>query len=90
EGERRFEIVRTGDLARVAVGYHIPNAVHADTPAVHLLSHVLGNSGVRTSRLYKSLVETGMVSSCYAYAPEKRDPTIITLYATVNDGVRPA
>ena len=87
EGERRFEIVRTGDLARVAIGYHVPEAGHADTPALHVAGHLLGNSSNRTSRLYKSLVETGMVSSCYCQAPEQHDPSLFVLYATVNEGV---
>ena len=87
EGERRFEIVRTGDLPRVVFGYHVPEAAHADTLPLHVAGHLLGNSSNRTSRLYKSLVETGMVSSCYAHAPEQHDPSLFMLYATVNEGV---
>jgi zinc protease len=87
EGERRFEIVRNGDLARISVGYHVPEASHPDIIPVQVLAHVLGGSSKRTSRLYKALVETGMVSSCYAYAAERHDPTLLVLNATVNDGI---
>ncbi len=87
EGERRFEIVKAGDMARVAVGYHVPDAMHADTPVLHVLSHILGSTSNRSSRLYASLLQTGMVSSAYAHSAEQHDPALLTLYATVNDGV---
>jgi zinc protease len=87
EGERRFEIVKAGDMARVAIGYHVPNAVHADTPVLNVLAHILGSTSNRTSRLYASLLQTGMVSSAFTRSPEQHDPALFMLYATVNDGV---
>lgn len=90
EGERRFQIVKAGDLARVAVGYHVPEATHPDTPTLNVLAHVLGSTSNRSSRLYASLMQTGMVSQASAYSPEQRDPTLFQLYAVVNDGVSPA
>jgi zinc protease len=87
EGERRFEIVKTGDMSRVAIGYHVPEATHADTPILHVLSHILGSTSNRASRLYASLMQTSMVNAAYAHAPEQHDPSLFMFYANVNEGV---
>jgi zinc protease len=87
EGERRFEILRAGDLARIAMGFHVPAANHPDTAALHVLSHILGHGGNRSSRLYKSLVQTGLVADCGAMSPEMRDPGLFRLSAVLNDGI---
>lgn len=86
EGERRFEIVRTGDAPRVAVGYHVPQATHADTYAVAAVAAILGG-GRKTSRLYQALVDTKLASSCFTWHFEQRDPGMIMVFATPAEGV---
>jgi predicted Zn-dependent peptidase len=52
-GERRIDVAFDAE-PQVLIGYHVPNAVHADAPALDVLSAVL--TGGRTSRLYQRLV----------------------------------
>src|SRR2546422_3355340 len=41
-GERRSDLERPGPADLLSVGWHIPGAAHEDTPALVLLSTVLG------------------------------------------------
>lgn len=86
EGERRVELRRAGDLPQVLIGYHTPNAEHPDNYALSVMHSVLGDSGKRSSRLYKALVETGLATSCYANNGEFRDPFLFTIGATLVPG----
>ncbi len=86
EGERRFDIVREGDSPRVAVGFHVPQATHADTYAVAAVSAILGG-GRKTSRLYRALVDTKLASSAFTWHFEQRDPGMFMVFATPADGV---
>lgn len=52
-GERRIEVEFDAN-PQVLIGYHVPNAAHADAPALAILSAVLTQG--RTSRLYQRLV----------------------------------
>lgn len=86
QGERRFEIVRAGDSSRVAIGFHVPEAAHADTHALAAMSAILGGSR-KTSRLYKALVDTKLAASTYTWHFEQRDPGMFMVFATPADGV---
>jgi zinc protease len=86
EGERRVELRRAGDLPQLIMGYHTPQADHKDTYALSVMQSVLGDSGKRSSRLYKALVEQGLATSCYASNGEFRDPFLFTLGATLAPG----
>ncbi len=84
-GERRFDIHRAGELACLALTWHIPRGLHADLPALSVLTQVLGD-GV-TSRLYQKLVETNLCLGVQAYAMELHDPGVFQIFATVAPGV---
>ncbi len=86
EGERRFEIVRAGDLPRVWAGFHIPQASHPDTYALAAMRAVLGGSGAKSSRLYKRMVDSGLCSSASASHMELRDPGLFMVNGTVSAG----
>lgn len=86
-GERRFKIGRAGDLTRVMIGFHIPEALHTDTYALQALSIVLG--GGSSGRLHRELVETGLVTSAYCYSAINHDPTSFIFAANVAHGVKP-
>src|SRR5262249_59103325 len=58
EGEIRFTLRRVGQLGLINIGWHIPEARHADTAALTVLDTML-SAGI-TSRLYQALVETQM------------------------------
>lgn len=86
EGERRLELCRAGDLPQLMLAYHTPEAAHKDTHALSVMHAVLGDSGKRSSRLYRALLETGLATSCYASNGEFRDPHLFSLGATVSPG----
>lgn len=55
-----------GTAALLNVVYPLPNVVHPDMPALQVMDYIL--SGGRSSRLYQSLVETGLASEANGYA----------------------
>lgn len=84
-GKRFFEVHRAGTKNVVAVAYKVPEALHTDTPAVMVLSSILGEG--KTSRLYRALVEKNLASSVWASYMPFYDPSLLTLYATPFEGV---
>jgi zinc protease len=86
EGERRVELLRAGDLPQLLIAYHTPCAGHEDTYPLAVMQALLGDSGKRSSRLYKALLEKGLATSCYASNGEFRDPFLFTLGATLSPG----
>ena len=84
-GERRFDIHRVGELGNVALSWHIPEGLHADLPALSILTQILGD-GV-TSRLYQRLVETNRCLGVHAFAMELHDPGLFQIFAAVSPGV---
>ena len=84
-GERRFDIHRVGELGNIALSWHIPEGLHADLPALSILTQVLGD-GV-TSRLYQRLVETNRCLGVHAFTMELHDPGLFQVFATVSPGV---
>lgn len=89
EGERRFTIHRAGDLPRVWIGFHIPEASHPDTHAIAAIRHILGSTHERSSRLYKRLIDTSMAAEAFARHDDLRDPGLFIVGATLNSEVSP-
>ncbi|HXC50965.1 MAG TPA: pitrilysin family protein [Candidatus Limnocylindrales bacterium] len=59
--------------AQIAIGFHIPDANHKDTPALDVLAHILG--GGESSRVYRRLVaEHPLATSAGAFAYTPPDP----------------
>jgi len=90
EGERRFEIKRAGDLPRVWIGYHVPEAQHQDNYPLAAVRHILGSTYERSSRLYKRLIDTSLASEVFARHDDLRDPGLFMVGANINPGVDPA
>jgi predicted Zn-dependent peptidase len=76
-GERRIEVEFDAN-PQVLIGYHVPNALHADAPALEVLSAVL--TGGRTSRLYQRLVirDRGATSVFSPEGPGEFYPRLFT------------
>ncbi len=89
EGKRTFEIKRVGDLARVWLGFHVPEAKHKDTYTLGLIKHLLGGSNERASRLYKRLIDTNMACDVFTRHDDLKDPALFIIGAMVNDDVNP-
>jgi zinc protease len=88
EGERRFEVRRTGQVAWVALSWRSVEAAHPDTPALAVLGNVLG--GGLTSRLYQALVESNLTLSITVVPWQLRDPALFSIFAPVRPGVATA
>jgi len=86
-GERRFAVHRAGELASLALTWHIPEGLHPDLPALSVLTQILGD-GVM-SRLHQRLVETNRCLGVHAFAMELHDPGVFQVFATVAPGVDP-
>jgi zinc protease len=84
-GKRFVEIHREGTKNIVAVAYKVPEALHLDTPAILILSSILGDG--KTSRLYRELVLKKLASSVWTSYMPFRDPGLFMIYATPLDGV---
>jgi len=54
------------ELAYLYLGYHIPGLTHPDAPVLDILAMILGEG--ENSRLYRTLVESGLAYSTGAYA----------------------
>jgi len=90
EGERTYTVRRKGnDMPQVWIGFHVPEAAHADTYALSVAASLLGGSSKRASRLYKALVDTGLAVNCWASAGQNRSPGLFMLAATCAPGQDP-
>lgn len=70
--------------AYLAIGFHIPEIVHADVPAIDVLAHILG--GTDSSRLEQSIKEKQkLVHNIYAYAFTPKHPGLMVIGAMLAD-----
>ncbi|MDB5237264.1 MAG: peptidase domain protein [Parcubacteria group bacterium] len=74
EGQRRVIMKRAGTNV-VGVGHKIPNARHADMPALLVLSQIL--SGEKTSRLYKAFIDSAKATDVSSFCYEFHDPSLM-------------
>jgi zinc protease len=88
EGERRFTVRRSGQVAWCGLAWRTVQALHPDTHALAVLGNVLG--GGVTSRLYQALVEKSLALSITAVPWQLRDPALFSIFAPVRPGVEPA
>ncbi|MCE5240710.1 insulinase family protein [bacterium] len=101
EGERRFVLRRPGTAAYLGMAFHIPQAGHADEPALRVLTSILsgtgslswmapGGGGWKTSRLYRALVDTELATSAGCrLTPGSIDPGLANFFVTARVGVEP-
>ena len=85
EGERRFTVRRTGQVAWLALSWRTVEATHADTPALAVLGNVLGVG--LTARLHLALVEESLALSVTVVPWQLRDPALFSVFAPVRPGV---
>lgn len=97
-GERRSDLVRPGPADLLSLGWHIPPAAHDDTPALILVTTVLGGwRGLvpfaagdwrpRSNRLYRALVDTKLATDVGVRQELKIDPALLIVSATLAKGV---
>ena len=95
-GERRVSLEGPGSTAYLQVAYHAPAAIDPDFfPMLVATSILTGASGMnlfdpgppnRSSRLYKTLVETGLAAGVSGSLPAMLDPFLYDVTVTVRTG----
>ncbi|MEN6356922.1 MAG: pitrilysin family protein [Armatimonadota bacterium] len=85
KGERDVVIRQEGSAQRIILTYHIPSITDPDSYPLMVLDQVL--SGGRASRLYQSMVETGLATSAWSNASLRKDPCLFFVGATARNGV---
>ncbi|MDQ3810895.1 MAG: insulinase family protein [Chloroflexota bacterium] len=100
-GERRVKVHRPGPTQYVMLAYHAPQASHADSAPMVVLSSVLGGASSpiawggarglgRSSRLYRALVDGEIATSVSASYELTLDPYLFAVDATLRSGVEAA
>ena len=84
DGERSLTLRRKGDVQIMALAYKIPAELHADAPAINVLSNILGD-GV-SGRLHKQLVVPGKAVQAFAFTMNGAAPGLQLLGAAVKKG----
>lgn len=87
EGPRRIELRRPGETTLVMVGHKSPRATDPSIPALMLFSQIL--AGGLSSRLERSLVDTGLAVSVSPFLPTFFDPGLFTVTAQASPSVAP-
>jgi zinc protease len=95
-GERRVELEGPGSTAYLQVAYHAPAASEPDFFPMAVLTTILtGASGMnlmggsppnRSSRLYRTLVESGLAANVSGSLSPTLDPYLYSISATVRAG----
>ncbi|MBN1680428.1 MAG: insulinase family protein [Anaerolineae bacterium] len=96
-GERTVRVEREGNTSYIFVGYRAPEGTHPDWFKLSLVDSILAGAsapggdglGNKTSRLYKTLVETELASSVGGGMYPSINPYLFSIVATVRDGRTP-
>ncbi len=83
QNETRFVVDRMEiKEAHLAVGFHVPSALHEDAPILDLLSFIVG--GGESSRIYKRLVaDTQLATGAGTFAYTPPDPGLLVTTASL-------
>ncbi|MBM3725737.1 MAG: insulinase family protein [Acidobacteria bacterium] len=88
-GERRLTIEKPAELPLLMVGYHVPEAAHADTPAIAVMNALLTQG--RSSRLQSRLIERDQLALTVTGRSQPGfDPGLMVIIAQPRAGVDPA
>lgn len=84
--EKRFNINYDSN-SLIAIGYHVPNAVHVDTPALEAFAYIIGQN--QTSPLYKQMVKEkkeALFASSFLGLPGTKYPSLLCFLIGPNPG----
>lgn len=87
QGPRRLILKRPGQLGVVMIAYKAVPLLHADFPALDVLSSIL--TAGKNSRLYRSLVDQGLSTGASGGPYASRDPHLFNLSAGLTPGTKP-
>lgn len=86
EGPRNFIIRRSGQAGIVGIAHKTPEGLHVDKYPLALLRNILGTG--KTSRFYRSLVDTGLASSIFVWDHPFHDNALFITYAFLTPGTK--
>lgn len=75
DGERTTVVRRVGDIQGLIAAYHVPDGANADTPALEVLSGILGEES--SGRLYKALVDNKKASQVFTDEMTLNEPGLL-------------
>ena len=85
-GPRRVVVQRGGELGVVAIAHKIPQATHADWPAVQVFSAILAAG--KTSRCYRALTDKNLTTEVSGQVSFNRDPSLHITTAELTPGTK--
>ncbi|MEQ1853037.1 MAG: insulinase family protein, partial [Chthoniobacteraceae bacterium] len=85
-GPRRVMVRRAGELGVVAIAHKVPQATHADWPAVQVLSAILTTG--KTSRCYRALTDKSLTTEVAAHLGFNHDPSLHLTLAELTPGTK--
>ena len=80
EGQRRVTVKRAG-VNIMGMAHKIPEATHADMPALMILSSVLYED--KTSRLYRAFIDTALATNVVVSCSQFHDPSLFETFITL-------
>ncbi len=83
-GPRRVVVKRAGEVGVVQIAFKVPQALHADHPALEILAAILSEG--KTSRLYRALIDSNLAISANASKGFFHDPTLFNATAMLAPG----
>lgn len=87
QGQRRVLLKRSGEVGIVTLAHKIPEARHADWPAIEVLSRILAHGD--TSRCFRALTDQNLTIEVYGWAAFTHDPSLHMLTAELAEDVKP-
>jgi len=87
-GARRLVVKRPGELGSVLIAHKVPNGRDADQAPLEVLDGILSTG--KSSRLYRSLVNTGVVLAADASTGTNRDLSLHTIFLMLAPGTEHA
>lgn len=78
DGDRVINLRRVGEVPLIAAQYHVPSALHEDTPAIQVLTQILGDNA--RGRLQKTLVEKGLATGQWAFSYLQKEPSRMIIF----------
>ena len=83
-GPRTTVVKRAGELGLVALAHKIPQAMHADWPALEVFNAILTNG--KTSRTYRALTDRSLTTEVSGHLGFNRDPSLHVTAAELTPG----
>lgn len=82
DGERSVILRRSSHQQVLMAAYHVPSALHSDTPALTVLNQLLTDQS--SGKLYQALVQSKLASGVGSVSGNRVDPSLLLYLVTLN------